>query len=109
MMASSDQMYKAVLSHFQQLKNSLRVTPGAEEELLGLFKINEWISFTATATAEQLISLALNRIKNDVNNFKVFIDMLKSITGLKELALGIQSRAKGKLIIIIVMMIYNYV
>ena len=56
------------------------------ETLLQKFKMEEWIAEGATATANELVLLALDRIKDQVTDYDVFIRMLKSMPGVKSIA-----------------------
>ena len=56
------------------------------ETLLQKFKMEEWIAEGAAATANELVLLALDRIKNQVTDYDVFIRMLKSMPGVKPIA-----------------------
>ena len=81
-MASRPQ-YKAVLSHLEALTTTLRVTPGAVSSLLQKFQELTWLAIGAEASAKELVTLALNRIENDVKDFDVFMNMLGTIPGMK--------------------------
>ena len=81
-MANSPQ-YKAVLSHLEALTTTLRVTPGAESSLLLKFQQLTWLAIETEASAKELVTLALNRIKNDVKDYEVFINMLETVPGMK--------------------------
>ena len=77
--------YKAVLSHLEALTTALRVTPGAEISLCLKFKELSWLPIVAEASANELVTLALNRIENDVRDYDVFIYMLRNITGMEQM------------------------
>ena len=83
-MASSSPQYKAVLSHLEALTTTLRIIPGAEDSLLLKFQERLWLAIGAGASAKELVTLALNRIKNDVKDYDVFINMLRYITGMEQ-------------------------
>lgn len=86
-MANSPQ-YEAVLKELETLTDTLdlKANEKAKQKLLLKFQIEGWLGATADPSAADLIRLALNRIKNDVNQYKVFIDMLRGITELKAIA-----------------------
>ena len=75
--------YKAVLSHLETLTTALRVTPGAEGSLLLKLQVLSWLPIGAEASAKELVTLALNRIENDVRDYEVFINMLKNIAAME--------------------------
>ena len=74
----------------KQLVDTLTATPGAENDLLVHFKQKGWVDITAKATAEQLITKALNDIKCIVGRYRDFIDMLNEMAGMKEVASSIE-------------------
>ena len=84
-MASSrdSPQYKAVLSHLGTLTTTLRAIPDAESTLLQKFQELTWLSIGAKVSVKELVTLALNRIENDVKDYEVFINMLGAITGMK--------------------------
>ena len=81
--SSNSPQYKAVLSHLEALTTTLRVTPGAESSLLQKFQELSWLAIGAKASAKELVTLALNRIENDVKDYEVFTNMLGTIPGMK--------------------------
>ena len=77
--------YNVVLKQLQALTERLQLSK-EEETLLQKFKMEKWIAGGATATANELVLLALDRIKNQVTDYDVFIRMLKSMPGVKSIA-----------------------
>ena len=75
----------AVLKKLQVLTERLQLTKQVEP-LLQKFKMEKWIALGATATANELVELALDRIKNQVTDYDVFIRMLKSMPGVEPIA-----------------------
>ena len=83
-MADSPQ-YNVVLGNLQKLTERLQQAKEVET-LLQKFKMEKWIGTDATATANELVLLALGRIKDEVTDYDVFIKMLKSMPGVKSIA-----------------------
>ena len=83
-MANSPQ-YKAVLSHLEALT-------GAEDSLLMKFKELSWLPIGAEASANELVTLALNRIVNDVRDYDVFVHMLRDIAGMERMVTTIAGK-----------------
>ena len=77
--------YKAVLSHLEALTTALRVRPGAESSLLLKFKELSWLPIGTEASANELVTLALNRIENDVRDYDVFVRMLRNTAGMEQM------------------------
>ena len=84
-MNEASPQYNAVLNKLQVLTKSLQHGMGVEV-LLQKFKMQKWIATEATATANELVLLALNRIQNQVTDYDVFIRMLKSMPGVNVIA-----------------------
>ena len=84
-MMGGSRQYDVVLKKLQTLTDSLQAA-NEVQTLLQKFKMEEWIARGATATANDLVLLALNRIQNQVTDYDVFIGMLKSMPGVKLLA-----------------------
>ena len=79
-------------SHFTQLYDTLRATPGAEEGLLVRFKEINWVDINEKATVQELIENALNRIKYDATKYTVFIDILKNMAGTDQVVSSIEGK-----------------
>ena len=77
--------YKAVLKKLQALTERLEQAKEVDT-LLQKFKIEEWMASGATATANELVLLALDRIKNKVTDYDVFVGMLDSMPGVRSIA-----------------------
>ena len=77
--------HSVVLKKLEVLTERLECAK-AVEPLLQKFKMETWIGFRATATANELVVLALDRIKNQVTDYDVFIRMLKSTPGVEPIA-----------------------
>ena len=78
--------HAVVLKKLQVLTERLKLAKEVDP-LLQKFKMEKWIALGATATANELVLLALDRIKNQVTDYDVFIRMLKSMPGVEPIAL----------------------
>ena len=83
--AVSSPQYNMVLKNLKVLTERLQRAKEVKT-LLQEFKMEKWIADGATATANELVLLALDRIKNQVTDYDVFIRMLRSMPGVKSLA-----------------------
>ena len=59
----------------------LESNSAASKTLKQKFKEKSWLKPTDDRDDDGLVTLILNRIENDVNDFKEFINMLKEIEG----------------------------
>ena len=82
--------YNVVLENLELLTERIQRAK-REETLLQKFKMERWIAGGATATANDLVLLALNRIKEQITDYDIFIRMLKDMPGVKSIANQITS------------------
>ena len=81
---NNNTLYKAVLSDLETLITTFRVTPEAEVSLLLKLQERLWLPIGAEASAKELVTLALNRIEDDVRDYEVFINILRNIAGMEQ-------------------------
>ena len=62
---------------------TLQTTPGTKELLTVKYIEAKWMGLSARPAEDQLVGLALGRILQDSQQFDVFIDMLRNITGME--------------------------
>ena len=78
--------YMKVKANMMKVIQTIEVTPTAVESLTTKFVEKEWLAAHAKGiTANDLILLVLNRIKNDADEHELFIKMLNDITGLDQI------------------------
>ena len=61
---------------------TLKANPGATDMLTGMYKQKGWVIIDVHPTEDELVTLALNRIKHDQKQYDLFIDMLRDIPGM---------------------------
>ena len=74
--------YNRVLSNMDGITSALKTTPDATDKLTEKFKQKGWINIAGKPTEDELVIHALNRIKQDPNQYDLFIDMLRDIPGM---------------------------
>ena len=74
--------FDKVLSIMDDVITALKATPGATDKLTGKYKQEGWMAFIENPTEDKLVTLALQRIKQDPNQYDLFIDMLRCIKGM---------------------------
>ena len=74
--------YDKVLCNNYDIITALRSIPDAKDKLTGKYKQGQWIDITGTPTEDQMVNLALQRIKQDPKQYDIFIDMLRDIPGM---------------------------
>ena len=74
--------YDKVLRNMDNIITTLTSTPGSTDKLTVKYKQKGWIATTENPTEDQLVTLALDRIKQDSNQYDLFIDMLRGISGM---------------------------
>ena len=78
--------YDRVLSNLVAITEILKSSPSAQEKLTQLYQQSKWLDITDKPNADELIRLALGRIKLDPNQYGLFVSMLRGITGLDIIA-----------------------
>ena len=74
--------YDKVRCNMSDIITALKSTPGATDKLTGKYKQEGWMDITENPTEDQLVTLTLQRIKQDPNQYDMFIDMLRDISGM---------------------------
>ena len=69
-------------TNLSSISRALQLNPSASQSLRQKFKEKEWLGLTANPTEEQLVTLVLGRIEQDVNQYGEFIAMLCDIEGM---------------------------
>ena len=69
-------------THLKTVTKALKFHPDAFQLLLMEVKTKEWLPPYSKPSEEDLVSLIINRIELDANQFEVFIDMLHKTEGM---------------------------
>ena len=77
--------YDRVLNNLVDITRALKLLPSALAELTQLYQQNRWLDITDKPNADELVTLALERIKVDPNQYDLFVAMLRSITGMENI------------------------
>lgn len=93
MSGKESRAYKCVLDNFHTISSSLRANSAAKAALIVKYQEKRWLDETTETLDETwLVRLVLNRISIDDNQYDIFMEMLKDITG----ADLIVNKLKGK-------------
>ena len=76
--------HNAVLGNLLHITRALQATPGSVAALQTQLAMAQWVDATVQLDAQRAMMLVLNRIKNP-QNFKVFMGMLRQITGMQDI------------------------
>ena len=87
--------YDSVLSSLSDITETLKLNSGARDKLTSLYQEHKWLNISEKPVEDDLVKLALNRIKQDPNQFDMFISILNEIEGMD---LIIKTLTGGKLI-----------
>lgn len=74
--------HNKVLRNMNNITSTLKLAPGATDKLREKYKQNEWIDIIANPSEDQLVAIAVERIKQDPKQHDLFIAMLNDITGM---------------------------
>ena len=75
--------YDKVLNKLNDITQTLQLNPGARDKLTRLYQREKWLGIAARPAEGELVTLALDRIKQDPNQFDLFIDMLRDTEGME--------------------------
>ena len=74
--------YHKVLFKLNDITETLKSNSDAKEKLTRLYQQEKWLDVAATPAEDELVKLALDRIKQDPNQFDLFVDMLHKTEGM---------------------------
>lgn len=74
--------YRNILEHMGTICDHLRVNSRAKELLTIKYEEKEWITLGESPNEKTLVEIVLTRISSDVNQYHIFIEMLKAIQGM---------------------------
>ena len=74
--------YDRVLSNLVSITDALESSPSARDRLTLLYKQHKWLDIKEKPEESQLVTLALERIKQDPSQFDLFLKMLCGIKGM---------------------------
>ena len=82
--------YEHVLKKYDRLTRHLHTNKEDRKTLFGKFVVKRWHSPGDCASENDLINIALNRIKDNPTEYEVFIEMLKQITGMANIVMDLK-------------------
>ena len=74
--------YDKVLNQLDDITKTLQLNHCARDKLTRLYQRKKWLDIAARPAEDELVTLALERIKQDPSQFDLFIDMLRDIEGM---------------------------
>ena len=74
--------YDNILNKLDDIVKTLQLNTGARYKLRRLYQRKKWLDIAARPTEDELVRLALDRIKQDPIQFDLFIDMLRDTEGM---------------------------
>lgn len=77
-----DTGYDRVLSKLSDITETLKLNSDAKDKLTSLYQKHKWLNIAAKPAEDDLVKLALDRIKQDPSQFDAFISMLQDTEGM---------------------------
>ena len=74
--------YDKVLNQLDDITKTLQLNHCARDKLTRLYQRKKWLDIAARPAEGDLVTLALERIKQDPSQFDLFIDMLRDTEGM---------------------------
>ena len=78
--------YKAVLSSLEDIITAIKATPEVKETLSIKFKMKEWIKPTVACSEAELAECALEKVRQDPEQFPVLVKMFHDTVGMNVIA-----------------------
>ena len=85
--------YNSVLVNKTRIIESLEATK-TTRKLAIKFQEKKWTGLTSNPTAEELVDNVLGRIKEDEEDFDIFVEKLKELVGLDQLVATLEKTSK---------------
>ena len=86
--------YDRILSRLDDITETLKLNSDARDKLTSLYQKHKWLSISAKPVEDDLVKLALDRIKHDPSQFDMLISMFQAIEGMD---LIVNTLTEGKL------------
>ena len=78
--------YKAVLSLLEDITRAIKATPEVKESLLIKFKMKQWINPTTACSEAELAECALEKVRQDPEQFPILVEMFRDTVGMDIIA-----------------------
>jgi hypothetical protein len=78
--------YKAVLSLLEDITRAIKATPEVKESLLIKFKMKQWINPTTACSEAELAKCALEKVRQDPEQFPILVEMFRDTVGMDIIA-----------------------
>ena len=84
--------YECVQRNYAVLTERLRTNKQAKKELFDEFVSKKWHGPGDCPSENDLVNIALNKIKQDPSEYKVFIAMLEQVSGIRDIVENLKGR-----------------
>ena len=78
--------YGAVLNSLEDITTAIKATPEVKETLSSKFMMKGWIKHTATCSEAELAKCALEKVRQDPEQFPILIEMFRDTVGMDIIA-----------------------
>ena len=87
--------YEVMLQSMEDIIRSIKSTPSTHSTLRVKFKAKSWIDIISECSEEELVLCGMEKIRQDISNYSVFMKMLQDTQGLDTLVSIIEERMRG--------------
>ena len=84
--------YDTVLGLLEAIITAITVTPGVKETLSIRFMEERWINHTVDCSGRQLAECALERVREDPEQFPIVVEMFRATAGMDIIANRLEQR-----------------
>ena len=78
--------YRVVLSLLEDITTAIKATPEVKETLSSKFMMKEWIKHTAACSEAELATCALEKVRQDPEQFPILVEMFRDTAGMDIIA-----------------------
>ena len=78
--------YRAVLNSLQDIITAIKATPDVKETLSVKFMMKQWIQPTTASSEVDLAKCALEKVRQDPEQFPILVDMFHNVAGMDIIA-----------------------
>ena len=78
--------YRAVLNALEDITTAIKATPEVKESVLIKFKMKQWIKPTTACSEAELAECALEKVRQDPDQFPILVQMFRDTVGMDIIA-----------------------
>ena len=86
--------YETILSLLEDITTAISATPGVKGTLSNKFKMKGWIKHTVDCSEADLANCAVEKVRQDAEQFPILVDMFRGTPGMDIIADRLEQSVK---------------